>query len=409
VIIMAAKSGGRPSKWVRDGGRIRTARGHQLFLGVTNFLKTCGLAQGDDGAVRHAILEIRADPRFSSEGIESLRKGFYTAAKASPPATEPRDQWESELRNYGAGPEASRALVDRLIAIVTLRLPYLGLGYITLMFDHVKRVRRLRTGQGKIKWLERATTKLESDKPSYPIRPWDEGSNVNIQAIKSALRDGLTAVQNIAAVTGIKPRTAQEILAFMTITGDAVRRRHGHYGPPQEGAAAYTAPGKLILKALKVGPATAEQLRERTRLSAVQLAGALHWLWRKAGKIERLKPDLYALPGAAPVPHIYAHDAVVLALDSGKKSMPELVEITGKNRAELWAALRRRLFPDGIAKRAGFRNGDDVRPGFRGRVAVFALTAKGRRRTRGSQTDECPWRRTRPLFDDARRSPKTSG
>ena len=383
---MAAKSGGRPSKWVSDGGRIRTARGHQLFLAVTDYLKTCGLAQGDDGAVRHAIQEIHTDPRFNSESTERLRKGFYAAAKASPPATEPRDQWESELRNYGAGPEASRALVDRLIAIVTLRLPYLGLGYITLMFDHLKRVRRLRTGQSKIEWLEGATTKLESEKPSYPIRPWDEGSNANIQAIKSALGDGLTGVQNIAAATGIKPRTAQEILAFMTITGDAVRLRHGHYGPPQEGAAAYTAPGKLILKALEVGPATTEQLRERTRLSAVQLAGALHWLWRKAGKIVRLKPDLYALPGAAPVPHIYAHDAIVLALDSGKKSMPELVKITGKNRAELWAALRRRLFPDGIAKRAGFRSGHDVRPGFRGRVAVFALTAKGRGRIRALGT-----------------------
>ena len=40
----------------------------------------------------------------------------------------------------------------------------------------------------------------------------------------------------------------------MTITGDAVRLRHGHYGPPQEGTAAYTAPGKLILKALSWGP-----------------------------------------------------------------------------------------------------------------------------------------------------------
>src|SRR5437867_3503021 len=66
------------------------------------------------------------------------------------------------------------------------------------------------------------------------------------------LRIGITGVQNIAAARGIKPRTAQEILAFMTITGDAVRLRHGHYGPPQEGAAAYTAPGKLILKALEV-------------------------------------------------------------------------------------------------------------------------------------------------------------
>jgi len=95
---------------------------------------------------------------------------------------------------------------------------------------------------------------------------------------------------------------------------------------------------------------------------------------------------VYALPGAAPVPHIYAHDAIVLALESGKKSMSELVEITGKNSAELWAAFRRRLFPSKIAKRAGFRSGHDVRPGFRGRVAVFALTDQGRRRARAGQT-----------------------
>ena len=116
--------------------------------------------------------------------------------------------------------------MDRLIAACTVKIPVLGLGYVARMFGHVKRTRRLRTGAAKAAWLQRAADMLDSDRPRFPIRPWDEASNPNIEAISAALRDGLTAVEDIAARTGIKHRTAQELLCFMEDIGDARRLRH---------------------------------------------------------------------------------------------------------------------------------------------------------------------------------------
>jgi hypothetical protein len=375
-VASAAPSGGRPASFTKQGGRVRTTIGHDLVL-----------LMGDRFSDER-LAEIRTRPPYNNWKPSQLRDGYFRARRASPPPTEPCDQLISRLEKLGGTPDGSRILVDRLITIVTHKHPTLGLAYVGQMFDHVTRVRRLRTGQSKIEWLEREAAKLESDRPYYPIRPWDKGSNANIEAIKSALGDDLTSVQDIAAATGIKPRTAQELLCFMTDTGAARRLRHGHYGPPQEGAAAYVTPGNLILEALEVARASAEQglsaeqLRQRTGLSAAQVAAALHWLWRKADKIVRLRPGLYALPGTAPVPHTYARDAIIIALRSGKKSVPELIAVTGKNRGEIWAALRRQR-ANGIVRRVGFRNGLAVRPGFRGRVAVFALTAKGQRLGQG--------------------------
>jgi hypothetical protein len=355
-----------------------------LVLRINELCKAHGWASNDRGAVRSVIAKIRAEPPYSGHTDEQLRQGFYAASKALPPPAEPRDQLISSLQKLGAPFEASRALVDRLIPIVTINIPFLGLPYIDLMFDHVRRARRLRTALSKVEWLERAADKLESNRPSYPIRPWDQASNVSIELIKTALRDGLSSVDEIAAHTRIKRRTAQELLAFMASNGDAVRKRHGLYGPPQESAAAYVRPGEATLKILERGPASPAEIRERAGLTKAQVAGAVHWLWKKAGKIKRLRPNLYALPGAAPVPHVYARDAIINALRSGRKSVPELITITGKNRGEIWAALRR-LRADGIIEQVGFRNGHAVRPGFRGRVAVFALTPKGRRRDRRSR------------------------
>jgi hypothetical protein len=373
---MATKSGGRPGVWAIEAGRIRTPLGHNLVLLVTDGLKAHG-----QGALRRVLAELRTKPPYNGWELEQLRQGYYTASKASPPATDPRDQWLSDLQRWGRPPEASRALVDRLIAIVTHRLPYLGLAYVGQMFDHVTRVRRLSTGQRKIEWLERAAAKLESDRPSYPIRPWDQGSNANIELIKAALGRGLTSIGDIAARTGIKPRTVQDLLVFLNSNGDVVRYQHGHYIAPQEGVAAYVPPGEAILRILESKPATPAKLRARTGLNKAQVAGALHWLWKRAGKIVRLRPGLYALPGTAPVPHIYARDAIMIALRSGKKSVPELITVTGKNRGEIWAALRR-LCANGMVEQVGFRSGHAVRRGFRGRVAMVALTAKGRRRER---------------------------
>jgi hypothetical protein len=366
--------GGRPASFTRQGGRVRTTIGHDLVLLI-------GARFSDE-----RLEEIRTRPPYNNWKPAQLRDAYFRARKASPPPTEPRDQLISRLEKLGSTPDGTRILVDRLITIVTVRLPYLGLAYIAQMFDHVARVRRLRTGQSRIKWLERAADKLESDRPSYPIRPWDRASDTSIDLIKAALRKGLTGIGEISAHTGLKRRTAQELLVFMSSNGngEAVRLRHGHYGPPREGAIASEPPGKVILRVLKDGPATSARIRDRGDLTKAQSAGALHWLWKRAGKIVRLRPDLYALPGTAPVPHTYARDAIIMALRSGKKSVPELIAVTQKNRGEIWAALRR-LCANGIVRQIGFRNGHAVRPGFRGRVAVFALTAKGQRLAQGRQ------------------------
>jgi hypothetical protein len=249
--------------------------------------------------------------------------------------------------------------------------------YIARMFKHVTRVRRLRKIQSKVEWLKNAADMLDNPLPRYPIRPWDEGSNANMEAIGAALRDGLSDVGEIAARTGIKHRTTQELLAFMASpeVGMAARLKHGRYGPPQEGAAAYIASGKKVLKVLENGPASPEEIRIRANLTEGQTRGAIHWLWKKAKQIKHPEPNLYSLPGPGVKDHVYAWEAFIDALRSGKKLMPELVEITGKKRSELWTAFRKHLDPDGLVKHAGHA----TRPGFRGHVAVFELTAKGRR------------------------------
>jgi hypothetical protein len=367
------------SKWV--DGKYRTPLGHKLVLSVDARLKARGLTRDRRKAVDTVLGELQKDdPSFKAYKLPTLRWAYYQALPKLPPLRTKEDGWRARLAQWGMPPEASRALVDRLIKIVTVKLPSLGLAYIDLMFDKVTRVRRLQAAhQRKIAWLEHAADGLENPRPYFPIRPWDQASNRNIELIGAALRDGLSNVGKIAAHTGIKPRTTQDLLVFMASTGAAVRKRHGYYGPPQKGAAAYVRPGEAVLKCLKeFGPASPAELRDRTGLTKTQVTGAVHWLWRRAGKIIRPRPNLYALPGTVTgPPHVYAHDAIIGALRSGEKSVPELEAITGKNRGAIWQALRRRLRDDGMIKQLPFRFGHAGRPGMRGRVAVFALSAKG--------------------------------
>jgi len=187
------------------------------------------------------------------------------------------------LRGWGASADLATSLVERLISICTVKIPILGLDYIALMLKHVKRARRLRTGQRKIQWFEHAAEQLESPKPRFPTRPWDEASNANIEATKSALHDGLTAIDEIAARTGIKHRTQQELLCFLEDIGEARRLDHGHYGPPEEGAADYVRPGEVVLKVLESGPASPEEIRFRAaaaghHLTEEQVTAAVHRL-----------------------------------------------------------------------------------------------------------------------------------
>jgi hypothetical protein len=377
--FMATKSGGHPGTWAKKG--VRTALGEQLINLVIEITKARGLAR----PTRQVFEEIKTKPPFDHwDTAKQLRDGYDIAMKALPRPPDPRDQVISELQKFGMSPDASVALTCRLIEICTVKIPLLGLDYVFRMIGHVKRVRKLRTGESRAQWFERAAKMLDNPKPRFPIRPWDEASNANIEATKSALHDGLTAIDEIAARTGIKHRTQQELLCFMNNIGEARRLDHGLYGPPQEGVADYVRPSDLVLKALESGPASPEEVRLRVaaaghHLTEEQVSAALHWLWKKAKKIRRPEPNLYSLPGPGVTDYVFAHDAIVLALRSGKKSMPELIESTRKNRGALQRALRHRLFPEGLVDLVGYRAGYEVRPGFRGRVGVYALTAKGRR------------------------------
>lgn len=376
---MAGKSGGHPGTWAKNG--TRTVLGHRLVLLVDAYLKAHGLLQNAKGAVRAAITEIRANDAqtWKVYEFEDMRRGFYTAKKLPPPPIEPRDHLISELQKFGMSPDAAVILADRLITICTIKIPFLGFDYIVAMIDHVKRARRLRTDESKAQWFERAAGQLDSPKPRFPIRPWDEASNANIEATKSALLDGLTAIDEIAARTGIKHRTQQELLCFLQDIGEARRLEHGYYGPPGEGAADYMRPGEAVLKVLESGPASPKEIGIRANLTEAQTTAAIHWLWKEARQIVRPEPNLYSLPGPGLTDHVFAHDAMLLALLLGKKSMSELETITGKNQKELWAGFRRHLRPNGLVEQVAFLSGSDVRPGFRGRIALYALTAKGRR------------------------------
>jgi hypothetical protein len=376
----ARKREGRPADWATKTAR--TLLGHRLVLLVESYLTARSLAQSARGAVRAAIRDIRVtDPEIGDYEFESVRHGFYTAQKLPPPPVDPRDRFVSRLQEWGASSDASCTLVDRLIAIVTLKLPLLGLAYIDRMFSHVTHSRRLRTGAMRIEWLEHGADALDSERPRFPIRPWDKASNASIDLIKSALRDGLTNKNEIATRTRLLPRTVQELLAFMHGIGEAKRVRWGHYVLPERATINYVRPEKAIVDAIAAGADTPEKIRTCTGKSDAQIAGGLHVL-EKRGKIVRTAYGRYAVKGAA-APHVYTKHLVVDRLWSGAKIVGEIVEATDRNRGSVWAAIQG-LQADGVVKRIGWRNGRAVGPGVRGRVAVFALTPKGRRRARGA-------------------------
>jgi hypothetical protein len=369
-----------------------TAAAYELVCAINDILQAMGKASSDRKAVDRAIDQLQSvEERYRKRKHATLRRTYFRYKDAGPPAPgahpiDLRNQQVVLLQKWGESPDGSYALADRLIALCTVKHRHLGLDYIGEMFKHVTQVRRLRKPQSKVEWLKHAADQLDNPRPFYPIRPWDMGSNANMEAVSGALHDGLSGVGEIAGRTGIKLRTTQELLAFMASpgVGKAVRLKHGRYGPPQEGAANYVRSGEAVLKVLERGPASREEIRIRANLTEGQATGAIHWLWRRANKIVRPEPNLYSLPAPGLKDHVYAYEAFMSALLSGKKCMPEVEEITGKTRPELWAAFRSHLRPDDLVKHVGFRSGPAVRPGFRGRVAVFELTAKGRKLTHQS-------------------------
>jgi hypothetical protein len=276
------------------------------------------------------------------------------------------------LQKWGLSPEKARELVDRLIAVTTTAHKRADLGQ---LFDYVGR-RRMYSRPRKVEWLRRAADKIQADRHYWPIRAGRELPDTNAGRVLAMLRGAprnRATVSDIAAVTGIKRRTCQDLLVSMNASKDIVRVADGEYALRAEGIIPYVLPSTAILDALKDGPAAPAELCARTGKSKSQIAGALNWLW-KHKKIVRIRPNLWGLPGTAP-PYIIARDAVIEALQSGSKTVRELVAATGKNRGAIWQALR------GLKAEDLLIEAYLIHPGRRGYQAAFALPARSRRET----------------------------
>jgi hypothetical protein len=260
------------------------------------------------------------------------------------------------LQKYGSSRDEARDLVNLLIAkaIAVQRLAYLG-----ELFDYVRRRRTWNRGR-KVAWLQRAAEEMDH---RWPIMR--EGSDKSVRMILDALRRGPMTTKEIVAVTGLNTITVHNLLISMCHDGDIIRVGFGRYALPSAGLARYVLPGQAVLEMLAEGPATPSEIRARLGLGKGQTAGVLHTL-KKRGKVVLRKYGVYALPGTG-TPHVYTKDAIDGALRSGSKTVPELVAITGKNRGEIWAALRRKK-AEGKVIQAYL-----IHVGRRGRMAAFAL------------------------------------
>jgi hypothetical protein len=349
---------GRTSVWV-DKDR-RTSLGHKLVLSVNANLDKRGWTQGDrNKAVRRVIAELH--PEYKSWTPEALRLAYYKAQRFPPPE---EARWVSVLEKWGISAEKARELVDRLIAVTTAahKRTYLG-----QLFDYVGR-RRMYTRPRKVEWLRREADNIQANPLYWPLAQRRERPDINAERILTVLRRAprnRATNSHIAAVTGMKLRTVETLLYSMRQSNEVTPVGHGKHALPAAGIRLYVRPSIAILNALKDGPATPGELRIRIRKSEGQIAGALHWLWRHE-KIVRVRPGLWALPGTAR-PHIFARDAIIEGLQSGSKTVPELIAATGKNRGEIWAALRRLKAEHSIIEAYL------IRPGHRGYLAAFAL------------------------------------
>jgi hypothetical protein len=345
-----------------------------VVFAVNDWLAAQGLAHSDE-TVTKAITELRTGPPWNKWSQETLWRKYWVARRHhgnSPPPTE-EDRWASTLQKWGMSPEKARELVDRLIAITTAAHKRADLGQ---LFDYVGR-RRMYSRPRKIEWLQRAAGRIQADRHYWPIRAGREPPDINARRVLAMLRGApgnRGSVSEIAAGTGIKPRTCQDLLVSMNASRDVVRVADGEYALPADGVIVpYVPPSIAILKTLADGPATPAELCIRTGKTKTQIAGALHWLW-KHKKIVRTDYGLWALPGTAP-PHIIARDAIIEVLQSGSKTVRELMAATGKNRGEIWQALR------GLKAKCLVIEAYLVHPGRRGYQAAFALAARPRRET----------------------------
>jgi hypothetical protein len=298
--------------------------------------------------VKRVIAELRDnDPAYKSWTLEALRRAYYYAERLPPPLATDEDRWMSLLIQWGkeskrnpvliSGKQA-REIVNRLIAATPHRRAHLD-----QLFVHME-CRIHWNGRQKIEWLRSVTARLEANPLYWPIPISRRGRpDVTAGMIERHLANapGKRAhKRDIVAALRIPRTTGQTTLCSMKRAGRIVRVANGVYALPTEGISNYVPGRKAIVDVLGAGGSyTNAQLRDRTGLTEGAIHAAIHRLG-KQDKIIRVKRGKYALQGTA-VPHVYTKDAINEVLQSGSKTVRELMTATGKNRGEIWQALHR--------------------------------------------------------------------
>lgn len=341
---------GRPSIWAGETGRrlVHEAKPH-LDAG---------------SSLDDVIRTLRTGPPWKNWSQETLCRKYREARRyhgESPMAIATKhDQLASSLQKWMLPTEA-RQLANR-VSVMDARQR----DHVQHALDYVDR-RRMWNRKRKADFVRREVDIVEA----HPPHRWSrlkEGSDKTEKMVLAAVRKGLETKDDIVADTGLNPITVQNYLVSLFGSGEIERIGFGHYAAPEQGLARHMPPGKAILKALSDnGLATPAELRARTGLSKAQVAGALHVL-KKRGKVVLTEYGKYALLGTAAA-HVYAKDAIDRAMASGLQTVPEFMEFTGKNRGEIWAALRRKKAKGEVIEAYL------VYPGRRGRLAAFAPSA----------------------------------
>jgi hypothetical protein len=312
--------------------------------------------------------DLKEHPAYKTWSAETLRRKYYQGLSLPVPLSVLKDGWISLLQKWGLPPEEARGLVTRAIAAATDEQKLSAVGQ---TFDWIDS-RRAFAPQRKAKRARRAVDEMETNRWPLMRAGSDRTGKIIMAALnKLAASNKSASVAEVAAATKLNPITVQNYLSNMASNGEIKHVGFGRYAPLAEGLACYVRPGKLVWNVLASGKATQAQIRARTGLSKAQVAAAVHWFWKRK-KIEPTDYGEWAVAGTATC-HVYAKDAIKQALQSGSKTVAELEEITGKNRGELWAALR------GLIRRGEVVEAYLIYPGRRGYRAAFALPPALRR------------------------------
>jgi hypothetical protein len=371
---------GRTPVWAGPTGRrlildlnaLRARTGLSKTKAIEELCTQAPWNKWDPESLRHAYNKARRHHGDSPMPIAADELTVPQSAKVS--AKQPtidaqsRNRWMSLLQKWGIPPEEARGLVTRLIAMATDAQKR---SYVGQLFDYVDR-RRTWNRKRKADFVRRRVDEMEANPLRWPLL--QEGSDRRVKAILAVLNNGPATITEVVHATGLNAITVQNYLHCMCSDDEVMRVGFGRYALPTETLvlARHVPPAKTILNTLARGSATQAEIRARTGLSKAQVAGCLHVL-KKRGKVVLTDYGKYALPGTA-TPHVYTKDAIDKALQSGSKTVPELMKLTGKNRGEIWAALRRKKVKGEVVQAYL------VYPGRRGRLAAFVLPGPVRNR-----------------------------